>query len=395
MGKASEYLSNLGNGLLSGIGEGLTGGIGGLVSSGIQGLASLFGPSQKKLIKWQKEAQMELNEQAAATNYEYGEKSAENAYKRQMEMYERSYQDQSYAAQRKQMEDAGLSVGLMYGGGGAGGGAAGSMQGAPQGATGGAQAGDAGTALSLAMEQKRLQNETMIAAADASLKRAEAKKANADANLNQAQATTENTIRQFKVEMLKQEGMKTWIDNVRRKWEDIQELYNENGEPEDYVTEHELYGKYAILGKSLRNSTAIKMAIRTTLENQGIAASNQKIENEIQKITQDILTGKAEEAVKKALAIKTSAETKDIQLKNGEESNWMTWLNVAFQSIAALCSIGNTVGQLVGLKKVGRFIQSVARTPKSAKTEEGSAFEEALSKWMNEVSYEQPVDQGF
>lgn len=59
-----------------------------------------------------------------------------------MEMYERSYQDQSYNAMRKQMEDAGLSIGLMYGGGGTGG-TGGATTGAPQGETGGAEAGRA------------------------------------------------------------------------------------------------------------------------------------------------------------------------------------------------------------------------------------------------------------
>ena len=59
-----------------------------------------------------------------------------------MEMYERSYEDQSYSAMRQQVEDAGLSVGLMYGGNGSGGGQ-GSTVGAPQGATGGATSGQA------------------------------------------------------------------------------------------------------------------------------------------------------------------------------------------------------------------------------------------------------------
>ena len=68
-------------------------------------------------------------------DYQYGEKAAENAYNRQLAMYQRSYEDQSYKAMVEQMEDAGLSVGLMYGGSGSGGGA-GAMSGAPKGDTG-------------------------------------------------------------------------------------------------------------------------------------------------------------------------------------------------------------------------------------------------------------------
>lgn len=152
---------------------------GALVSAGTmlggQLLGGLFAPSVKKQIKWQKQAQMELNQQAADLNYQYGEKAAENAYTRQMQMYERSYQDQSYSAMRKQMEDAGLSVGLMYGNGSSGGGA-GSMSGAPQGETGGAVAGDAGAALSAAIAMENAKTQRIAAAADAALKYAEVKR---------------------------------------------------------------------------------------------------------------------------------------------------------------------------------------------------------------------------
>ena len=101
---------------------------GGAISAGIGTALGLIGnigaaKRQRKAIEAQKNAQKELNEQAASLNYEYGEKAAENAYQRQLAMYNRSYGDQSYKAMVKQMEEAGLSVGLMYGGSGSGGGA--------------------------------------------------------------------------------------------------------------------------------------------------------------------------------------------------------------------------------------------------------------------------------
>ena len=105
-------------------------------------------------------------------------------------MYERSYQDQSYSAMRKQMEDAGLSVGLMYGGSGSGGGQ-GEMSGAPQGATGGAQAGHAPTSverqmanmqlsqLALTMENLKADVNTKETMQEKNLAEAEAARANA------------------------------------------------------------------------------------------------------------------------------------------------------------------------------------------------------------------------
>lgn len=60
-----------------------------------------------------------------AINQHYQKEAEERAYKRQMELYNRMYKDNSPENRRKQLEDAGLSVGLMYGGAtGAGGGSA-------------------------------------------------------------------------------------------------------------------------------------------------------------------------------------------------------------------------------------------------------------------------------
>ena len=168
--------------------DGMTGGL----ASGISGVVSgLFGSiGAKKRLQRQVEAQKELNEQAAQLNYEYGEKAAENAYNRQMQMYERSYNDQSYSAMRKQMEDAGLSVGLMYGGSGAGG-AGGATTGAPQGETGGAQAGQADSPAAqqaAAIEQAKLGLGLVSMKKDLALKDAQIEEINATAEAKRAEA---------------------------------------------------------------------------------------------------------------------------------------------------------------------------------------------------------------
>ena len=46
--------------------------------------------------------------------YNYGQQAADAEYKRNLQMWK----DTNFGAQRNQMEDAGLSVGLMYGDGG-------------------------------------------------------------------------------------------------------------------------------------------------------------------------------------------------------------------------------------------------------------------------------------
>lgn len=361
MGKAGDYFRSMGNSVLGALSGAASGGIAGAVGGGFSALtSSLFGPSVKKQIKWQKQAQMELNQQAADLNYEYGEKAAQNAYDRQMAMYERSYEDQSYKAMRQQMEDAGLSVGLMYGSGASGGGA-GSMSGAPQGATGGAVAGDASAGIALALEAEKIRLQKMQVNADVNLKNAEAESARASAEKSGEESETTRQMRAVQKELLKQQGMKEWIANIRNKWQDMEYLLNEDGEPEDYVTEHELYGTYAILGKSLNNQSAIAAANAAVLEVDNLAAINDKIREEIKAITQSILVGKAEEALARAKKLQTDAATKDIRLKNGEETNWRTWLDIGFKSVETLCRLASTAGGFIGFGKVAKFLKGQAK----------------------------------
>lgn len=203
-----EFIKKVGasmaNGLTGGLASGVTGLIGGLIS----------GIGWKKKLNKQVEAQQKLNEQAAALNYEYGEKAAENAFARQLQMYERSYEDQSYAAMRKQMEDAGLSVGLMYGGSGNGG-AGGATSGAPQGETGGAVAGQAPNAAEIAalgIQQQQIGLALANQRAEINLKEAQAEEvkvraeeARKNAGLIAEQTITERQKREPMIDSLKED----------------------------------------------------------------------------------------------------------------------------------------------------------------------------------------------
>ena len=119
-------------------GEDISSGTSGIIGN-TSGILNMLGIGRRRQIRQQKE----MVENAAKINYKYGEMAAENAFERQQVLYNRTYQDQSYANQVAQMDAAGLSPGLMYGKGGAGGGGAGSTTGAPMGATGAAGAGTA------------------------------------------------------------------------------------------------------------------------------------------------------------------------------------------------------------------------------------------------------------
>lgn len=197
--------------------DGMTGGLASGISGAVSGLFGALGAGKKE--KRQLEMQKELNEQAAKLNYEYGEKAAENAYKRQMEMYERSYRDQSYSAMRQQMEDAGLSIGLMYGGGGNGG-AGGATTGAPQGETGGAEAGRADSPAAqqaAATQQAQLGLGLVSMKKDLALKDAQIEEINATAEAKRAEAglTAEKKITEMQTRKPLVEKLNAEVGNIK------------------------------------------------------------------------------------------------------------------------------------------------------------------------------------
>lgn len=181
-------------------------------------LKDIFGPGYKKQAARQLEQQGKLNEQAASTNFKYGEMAAENAYDRQLGLFDYEAEYNSPANQRKRLEDAGLSVGLMYGQGGNGGTAHASTVG--QGQTGGAVAGQASDTASqqankmrslevgLAMQQQRAQIKLLEAQAR-NLNTEADKTAGVDTDLTKA--TTANTLQNTKNQELAAQGQK--IDN--------------------------------------------------------------------------------------------------------------------------------------------------------------------------------------
>ena len=56
----------------------------------------------------------EYEKEGMGLQYNYGQQAADAEYKRNLQMWK----DTNFGAQRREMEDAGLSVGLMYGNGG-------------------------------------------------------------------------------------------------------------------------------------------------------------------------------------------------------------------------------------------------------------------------------------
>ncbi len=108
--------ATLANAATSGLAGAVTGGIGSIVSGGLGLLGGLFKKNNNGLKNQQKlmKQAWEYEKEGMGLQYNYGQQAADAEYKRNLQMWK----DTNFGAQKAEMEDAGLSVGLMYGNGG-------------------------------------------------------------------------------------------------------------------------------------------------------------------------------------------------------------------------------------------------------------------------------------
>lgn len=201
---------------------------GGIIGGGLGLLGGLFGggsntKEQEKLM----EKAWEYEKEGMGIQYQYGQAAANAAQRRNMEMWNQT----NFGAQRQHMEDANLSVGLMYGGGGQGAVSQGGQATQPSGPTSNP------VAMALQYQQIEQQNEaiksqTMLNQAEAAKVLAEAKKTGgvdtkkteseikwqeienriqksreqiAESNITEAEANARKTVEEFKQAMLNTE----------------------------------------------------------------------------------------------------------------------------------------------------------------------------------------------
>ena len=231
------------------------------------------------------------------------------------------------------MEDAGLSVGLMYGGSGSGGGA-GSMSGAPKADTGGAIAGQATSAAALmevenqrkalALQQASMAKDIQLKDAEIELKKKEAEKAGKESLYTEALTETENILRNAKVHREFWEGRLGWIENLRKQFEDVT-TPSEDGELN--ATE-DMYGNYEIISKAIgtasKAASVLKVIAETGTEKQRkvclaaeAALTNEKVKGYWKELEAAIKNADSQAII--AAATKLDSETKrmDIEHKYG------------------------------------------------------------------------------
>lgn len=337
----------------------------------ISGIFSALGIGRRKQIRQQKE----MAENAAKINYKYGEMAAENAFERQQVLYNRTYQDQSYSNKVAQMDAAGLSPGLMYGGGGASGGGAGSTTGAPMGATGAAGAGiaaDPNARLQALMSLRQVRMSERKNEAEVNLLNTQAEALKAEATKNEEETTSiiEKRVWQVKQEMF--EGWKGFIDTANQlwdqmvKWQPTQKTTIDGQEieiPKYFEIEDDKFGKIVFGEKSFQGDmmAAEKQILEGTAAIKTLESiyADEKLSAEIKKINADACSGMAQAAYYYAAGETQKAEAKVLEVKKRTEEATAELRELQYWTEIAntILKLAQVVGNLTIGGKTGKLIR--------------------------------------
>lgn len=351
-------------------GEDLMSPLSGVVGD-VSGILNTLGIGRKRQIRQQKE----MAENAAKINYKYGEMAAENAFERQQVLYNRTYQDQSYANQVAQMDAAGLSPGLMYGKGGAGGGGAGSTTGAPMGATGATGAGSAADpnmqlqAL-MSLRQVRMSERKNEAEINLLNTQADALKAEAGKKQEETQTIIEKRIWQVKQEMF--EGWKGFINTANQlwdqmvKWQPTEKMTIDGKEieiPKYFEIEDDKFGKIVFGEKSFQGDMmkAEKQILEGTAAIKTLESiyADEKLSAEINKINADACSAMAQAAYFYAAGEAQKAEAKILEAKKRTEEATADLRELQYWTEIAntILKLAQVVGNMVIGGKTGKAIR--------------------------------------
>lgn len=335
------------------------------------GILNMLGIGRKKQMRQQKE----MVENAAQINYKYGEMAAKNAFERQQVLYNRTYQDQSYANQVAQMDAAGLSPALIYGKGGAGGGGAGSTTGAPMGATGATGAGAAADPNAqlqalMSLRQVRMNERKNEAEINLLNTQAEALKTEAGKNKEETQSIIEKRIWEVKQEMFK--GWKSFIDTANQlwdqmvKWQPTKKVTIDSKEievPKYFEIEDDKFGKIIFGEESFQGDMmkAEKQILEGTAAIKTLESiyADEKLSAEIKKINADACSMMAQAAYYYAAGETQKAEAKVLEAKKRTEEATADLRELQYWTEIAntIFKLAQVVGNLIIGGKTGKVIR--------------------------------------
>lgn len=316
--------------------------VGGIIGGGLGLLGGLFGSGNST--KQQKELMdkaWEYEKEGMGMQYQYGQMAANEAQKRNLEMWEST----NFEQQRKHLEEAGLSAALMYGGSGAG-----------STSTAGGQAtqpsGPTSNPVGMALQYKQIEQQNEAIKSQTMLNQAEAAKALAEAK--------------------KTGGVDTKKTETEIKWQEIENRIQESREQiaSSNITEAQANAKKAMeeLNQAMLNTEYLdktqQQRVQTIteqlalLQKQGLKeeavidltnAQATKVRKEIDILWYDAITKRTSaEALKKQADAAVDKIAKEYELGKGrlsleEQKNLREWI---YNGIDQITNIVGVVGKI-------------------------------------------------
>ena len=326
----------------------VTGGIGSIISGGLGLLGGLFKGNNNGLKNQQRLMQQawEYEKEGMGLQYNYGQQAADAEYKRNLQMWK----DTNFGAQRAEMEDAGLSVGLMYGNGG---GQAASTAGGTATQPNAPKTNPVEVALqqqSLGLQLKQIEAQNRLANAEATKTIAEANKiAGVDIKGQELQnkwQEIENRI-QTSRESIEQSNMKAAAANADKAIEDWKISVLER-EYLDNVQEERVTLLVSEIAKIQKEGSLAESATDVNYQ------TARKIEKEVENFYYEMITKRMS-----AEAAKESAENMLKKIENeyklGSDQNLREWI---YGGVDRLNGILETV---VKFKNGGKILETIAK----------------------------------
>ena len=303
----------------------------------VGGLLDTFDIGGNRRRRKQIEQQQKLTDMQIAANKEL----ADYGMGISKEMFEHT----GYAAQRRQMEEAGLNPALMYGYAGEGG----STMGTGAGSASTGQASDEASRKMASIQAKGMGLQLAKLQSEIAINKSQAKKLDAEADNLGEKTTTEIKQRDIMIEALKQEGYGKWLDNIRKDFlnkpisDDTLEMYG-----------NKIYGttglqKMSAFTQEVAAGIAKGMADADNAEAQALL-TNEQAKGYWTELLNAVKHADADKA--KAAAIKLSAEW-----TTGEFTNWKTWVDTGIDAVNTLTNIVGAGAKLKGAKAIGQRIK--------------------------------------
>lgn len=344
----------------AGLAGAVTGGVGSIISSGLGLLNGLFKKNNNGLKNQQKLMQQawEYEKEGMGLQYNYGQQAADAEYKRNLQMWKET----NFGAQRAEMENAGLSVGLMYGNGG---GQAASTAGGDATQPNAPKTNPVEVALqqqSLGLQLKQIEAQNRLANAEATKTIAEANKI---AGVDTEGQNLENKWQEIenRIQLSKENIAAANVTEANANAQKAVELWNQEMLNTKYLneTQEERVAKLVSEIALLQKEGAVQDSIVDVNYNTA-----RKIQKEVENFYYDMITKRmSAEAAKEQAVAMIDKIAKDYELgkghlENENQKNLREWI---FGGINQLSEIIESISKFKQAKSLLERLEKVIKKP--------------------------------